>query len=190
MPRLKKTFYRTSPWDDDRLVEKSIARAETGNLNDAWWLVAHIAVMLRERKKSAPLSDYAASFFEKLLDLRGDEKDGPNELAEALKALHIVRSRGQPERDLDTSDMLAARVVLLKRAGLSVDVALNSLDKFDDFPRRAYRSAYEAPRTKRAERFGTLLTAEIETLAGMSTDVLLEALRKTGSLPPGRNAKK
>lgn len=166
--------------DDDVVVEKTIARAAEGDSSCAWLLIYQIAEALKERRVSVPLFDYAARFFDALLDVR-DQKDNPptrKELANALDTLHIVRGRGQPETDEDEKSRLAALVMLLHQSRLSIDRAVNALEGFASATKKAYRLAFDEYRAS----LEMLIPTELEALAKISGQELIDQLADTGAL--------
>lgn len=185
--------------DDDDHIRKVIAQAEHGSQQHAWFLVAQLELALQSQKIPAALSEYAAGFFTALLDLRENGRETPKELAKALQALNIVKSRGQPPRDPDEQTWLAARMVLVTDAGYSMDTAAGALSQIcvgDDsgpYPERAYKNAYEmrgAAGDRNGETEGAFLRrtvdiTELEAFAGVkSAEVLLAQLVADGLLVP------
>jgi hypothetical protein len=172
---------RTINLDSDESIRETIARAAAGHKPSAWFLIYQLETVLRERRVSGPLFDYAADFLAVLQDI-DDTKDGratPRDLVKAFDKLHIVHKRGQPQREDECRTMLAARVVLLRQTGFSTDKALGVLDAFEGQPRTAYRTAYDE-RGDLFERHS--VTAELEAMAGVSQAELLRALLKSGSI--------
>ncbi len=165
----------------DDAVKDTITRAKGGNQSAAWYLIHQIESALTDHRVSGPLFDHAAKFFGALLDIH-DAEDGhakPSELAKAFETLHIIRRRGQPKRDDDEEMLLAARVVLLTEADFSVDKAVGALEGLNDYTRSAYRTAYEAW----GEQFARLSTTkELEVMAGVSQDDLLQRLKALGAI--------
>ena len=189
--------------DDDDHIRKAITRAEKGSQEHAWFLIAQLELALQSKKVPAALSEYAALFFGALLDLYEKGEQTPKELAKALGALNIVKSRGQPSRDPDESRSLAARMVLVKDAdhSISIDTAADVLSGVcvgsdaKPYPARAYKQAYymrDADGARNGETEGEFMkrmvdVAELEAFAGVeSTEMLLAKLMANGLPPPAK----
>lgn len=182
--------------DDDTQVKETIGKARDGVAHSAWFLIHQIRSHLRDRRVSAPLFDYAADFFDELLDQHNaNDRVDPRK---ALAKLNILPSRGQPKRDQDEAISLAARLYLLigevdqetgMRSGLTQENALDALADTDlpvensflehgSYARKAYLTALASYE----EGFRLTEPAEIEVLAGISRNDLLEKLQQAGKL--------
>lgn len=181
MTKHRKKSHKVIDLGSDESVRDTIVRAAAGNQSAAWFLIHQIETALRDRRVSDPLFDHAADFFGELLDIH-NEHDGratPRDLMRAFDRLHVVRKRGQPERDHNETLMLAARVVLLREVGFSTDKALGALETLGEFPRSAFRTAYDAS-GELIERLSP--TWELEGLAGESQEALLRRLKAAGGI--------
>ena len=183
--------------DDDDQVEQTIQRAAEGHSSAAWFLIHQIGNALKSRTVSAPLFDHAARFFGALLDLHNEDRERPYDLVEAYESLYIIRARGQPKRDDPEKHLLASRVLLLKRAGYAVDVALNGLSTTQlpgetTYSLGAYKSAFYDPKDDPLGRQLDLfsVTPELECMAGITSTELIATLEHSGALLPKKRRKK
>jgi hypothetical protein len=183
--------------DDGDQVEKTIQRAAKGDSSAAWFLIHQIENALKSRTVSAPLFDHAARFFGALLDLHDEGRERPQNLVKAYETLYIIRSLGQPKRDDFEKHLLASRVLLLKRAGYAVDVALIGLGTTQlpgetAYSHGAYTSAFYEPKDEplgqQLDRFAE--ASELESLAEITSKDLVAALEHSGALLPKKRRKK
>ena len=174
-------FGRIIDLDSDESVAETIARAAAGHKSAAWLLIHQLETALRERRVSGPLFDHAADFLGALLDI-DEAKDGratPRDLVKAFDRLHLIRQSGQPGREHDEELMLAARVALLREAGLSTDKALGALETLGEFRRSAYRTAHDEW-GEQIERLSPIW--ELEDMAGETQEALLRRLAAAGGI--------
>ena len=169
------------PW----AVRNLIRRAERGERDCAWYLIEHLATTLAKSNSYPDLHGYGARFFENLLDLYEKGHDTPLGLMAAFDTLHIVRERGRPAPDDYETAKLAARVILILRAGYSLNDALIALetadfDQEERYPRSAYKTAYG--QSDIGKRLRKVPTAELEIAANVRSAHLLEALLADGGL--------
>src|ERR1700749_266952 len=90
---------RRESLDSDANVKTIIQCAESGERWASWALVHRIHTALVSRKGSPSLFNYAARFFDRLLELHDQDREAPEELASAFGELHILRSQGKQKRD-------------------------------------------------------------------------------------------
>ena len=199
------TTYVIDPFDDYQIAGMIDAARQDVDWA-AWHLVELIERALRERQQSPKLYDYAADFFKALLDAReasADAKLQTAALSGALATLGIVKRQGRPKTDAEVSMILAARLLLLERAGYKRGVALNALasreitdqrlergDEYraaiESFGGRltAKKNAYRAAIELSGGRLGTLPDAELEALAMIDCKALVRALKRKGASLP------
>lgn len=169
------------PW----AVRNLIHRSEKGEHDCAWHLIEKLATTLAESTTYPDLHGYASKFFEHLLDLYEKGRDTPSGLTAAFDTLHIVRGRGRPGPSEDETAKLAARVILILRAGYCLNDALSALGSvdFDEegrYRESAYKTAYGESDIGKALRKVPL--AELECAANISSADLIAALLTDGGL--------
>jgi hypothetical protein len=170
-----------NPW----AVRNLIQRAEKGERDCAWHLIEKLATTLAASTTYPDLHGYASKFFERLLDLYEEGRDTPSGLMAAFDTLHVVRERGRPGPSEDETAKLAARVILILRAGYCLNDALNALGSvdFDEegrYRESAYKIAYGQSDLGKALRKVPL--AELESAANIASSDLIAALLVDGGL--------